>query len=101
MTFHLVVFVIGFIFSCSALNILPLKSNARNLSKLRLFLPFQWTLRCAPQITNITPPSGIKAKLAADMKESMKAKQKERLSAIRAIQTAIKQKEVDDRVDVE
>eukprot|EP00607_Mallomonas_marina_P003261 CAMPEP_0182427350 /NCGR_PEP_ID=MMETSP1167-20130531/17107_1 /TAXON_ID=2988 /ORGANISM="Mallomonas Sp, Strain CCMP3275" /LENGTH=158 /DNA_ID=CAMNT_0024609529 /DNA_START=170 /DNA_END=646 /DNA_ORIENTATION=- len=42
----------------------------------------------------------LKAKLFADMKTAMKSKQKVRLAAIRAIQTAIKQKEVDDRVDV-
>jgi uncharacterized protein YqeY len=34
------------------------------------------------------------------MKEAMRSKEKERLAAIRAIQTAIKQKEVDDRVEV-
>jgi len=44
--------------------------------------------------------SPLKKKLNDDMKESMKAKQKERLSAIRAVTTAIKQKEVDDRVTV-
>lgn len=48
-----------------------------------------------------TPPAAVaplKAKLNEDMKESMKAKQKERLGAIRAVTTAIKQKEVDDRI---
>lgn len=44
---------------------------------------------------------GIKDRLFADMKTAMKEKQKERLAAIRAIQTAIKQKEVDDRVQVD
>lgn len=42
----------------------------------------------------------LKDKLSADMKEAMKAKEKARLGAIRAIQVAIKQKEVDDRVEV-
>lgn len=46
------------------------------------------------------PGSLIKAKLAIDMKEAMKAKDKVRLASVRAIQTAVKQKEVDDRVDV-
>lgn len=46
-------------------------------------------------------PSEIKVKLNSDMKEAMKAKEKERLGAIRAILTAIKQKEVDDRVVVD
>jgi uncharacterized protein YqeY len=35
------------------------------------------------------------------MKEAMKAKEKTKLASIRAIQTAIKQKEVDDRVEVD
>jgi uncharacterized protein YqeY len=48
------------------------------------------------------PPtvSSIKTKLNGDMKEAMKAKDKERLAGIRAITTAIKQMEVDQRIDV-
>lgn len=44
--------------------------------------------------------SDIKARLSTDMKAAMKAKEKIRLGAIRAAQTAIKQKEVDDRVEM-
>ena len=58
-------------------------------------------LQCAPSSDQSAPVSAIKTQLNIDMKESMKAKQKERLAAIRAIQTAIKQKEVDERVVVE
>ena len=61
-------------------------------------------LNCAPESTTGVPaptPSGIKSRLANDMKEAMRSKQKEKLAAIRAIQTAIKQKEVDDRVIVD
>ena len=43
----------------------------------------------------------FKVRLSADMKEAMKAKNKVQLGAIRAIQTAIKQKEVDDRVELD
>ncbi|KAJ1437740.1 Yqey-like protein-domain-containing protein, partial [Ochromonadaceae sp. CCMP2298] len=43
----------------------------------------------------------IRQRLSADMKSAMKAKEKTRLGAIRAIQAAIKQKEVDDRVEVD
>lgn len=46
------------------------------------------------------PKTGIKAQLAADMKQSMINKEKTRLAAIRAIQSAVKQKEVDERVEV-
>ena len=46
-------------------------------------------------------PAGIKALLAADMKAAMKSKDKEKLAGVRAIQTAIKQREVDDRVEVD
>ena len=42
----------------------------------------------------------LKETLSADMKAAMKAKEKVKLGAIRAIQKAIKQKEVDDRVEV-
>jgi hypothetical protein len=42
----------------------------------------------------------IKDKLSTDMKEAMKAKEKVRLGAIRSVQVAIKQKEVDDRVEL-
>lgn len=41
--------------------------------------------------------SPLRLLLSSDMKEAMKSKQKERLAAIRAIQTAIKQVEVDER----
>lgn len=50
-----------------------------------------------------TPPSAapssspLRLLLSSDMKEAMKSKQKERLAAIRAIQTALKQVEVDER----
>lgn len=46
------------------------------------------------------PLSGLKAKLSVDMKEAMKAKEKVKLAAIRSIQTAIKQTEVDQRVEL-
>ena len=42
----------------------------------------------------------VKTQLNGDMKNSMKNKEKEKLSAIRAIQTVIKQKEVDERIEV-
>lgn len=45
--------------------------------------------------------NALKTKLSADMKDAMKQKQKERLAGIRAIQTAIKQKEVDERIVVD
>jgi len=47
------------------------------------------------------PPSELKTKLNNDMKEAMKAKDKERLAGIRAITTSIKQKEVDERIVVD
>lgn len=44
--------------------------------------------------------SALKAQLYNDMKTAMVNKEKHRLAAIRAIQSAIKQKEVDDRVTI-
>ena len=46
-------------------------------------------------------PVGLKALLMTDMKDAMKAKDKVKLSGVRAIQAAIKQKEIDDRIVVD
>lgn len=42
----------------------------------------------------------MRDKLFADMKDAMKSKDKVKLSGVRAILTAIKQREVDERVEV-
>jgi hypothetical protein len=44
--------------------------------------------------------SALKTKLFEDMMESMKNKEKVRLTSIKAIQAAIKQKEVDERIEL-
>lgn len=46
-------------------------------------------------------PSAIKDKIVADMKEAMKAQQKERLLIIRLMLAAFKQREVDERIVLE
>ena len=46
------------------------------------------------------PSGGLKAQLMTDMKDAMKAKDKVKLSGVRAIQAAIKQREIDDRIVV-
>ncbi len=51
------------------------------------------------EVPHSPPPSVLKQRLGNDMKEAMRNKEKARLSAIRAVQSAIKQKEVDDRID--
>jgi uncharacterized protein YqeY len=43
-------------------------------------------------------PKGIRQRVEADMKDAMRAKDKERLGAIRLILAAIKQREIDERV---
>ncbi len=43
----------------------------------------------------------LKAKITEDMKTAMKAKDSERLGTIRLLQAAIKQKEVDERVELD
>ena len=55
-------------------------------------------LKMSGEEASAAPVSAIKTRLAADMKEAMKSKQKERLAAVRSIQAAIKQREVDERV---
>lgn len=42
----------------------------------------------------------LKAQIMADMKEAMRAKDKERLGTIRLLQAAIKQREVDERIEL-
>ncbi len=43
----------------------------------------------------------LKDQLTADMKEAMRAKEKERLGTIRLVLAAIKQREVDERVELD
>lgn len=45
--------------------------------------------------------SELKAKITEDMKAAMRAQEKERLATIRLIQAAIKQKEVDERIELD
>ncbi|MFM2006209.1 MAG: hypothetical protein RLZZ09_1864, partial [Pseudomonadota bacterium] len=44
--------------------------------------------------------SELKARLQSDMKSAMKAGEKQRLGVIRLMMAAIKQREVDDRVEL-
>ncbi|MBM3388062.1 MAG: GatB/YqeY domain-containing protein [Betaproteobacteria bacterium] len=48
-----------------------------------------------------TAPSALKERITDDMKSAMKAKQAERLSAIRMLLAAIKQKEIDERITLD
>ena len=60
-------------------------------------------LKFAPTILHRQPvvlQMSIKDHLVGDMKNAMKAKEKIKLSAIRSIQSAITQKEVDERIEV-
>jgi uncharacterized protein len=43
----------------------------------------------------------LKAQITSDMKDAMRAKDKDRLGTIRLIQAAIKQREVDERVELD
>ncbi|BBF83817.1 transamidase GatB domain protein [Aquitalea magnusonii] len=43
----------------------------------------------------------LKARISDDMKSAMKAKETERLAAIRLLMAAIKQKEVDERIELD
>lgn len=43
----------------------------------------------------------LKARITADMKEAMRAKDTARLGAIRLLQAAIKQREVDERIELD
>ena len=43
----------------------------------------------------------LKEKITVDMQEAMRSKDSEKLNAIRLLQSSIKQKEVDDRVEID
>lgn len=84
---------------------LLLASNALLSSKLHIASRVAVNSLYMSDAQPSTPPaavtSSIKSQLTIDMKNAMKSKEKERLAAIRAILTVIKQKEVDERVDVD
>jgi uncharacterized protein YqeY len=46
-------------------------------------------------------PEALKTRITEDMKTAMRAKDKERLGTIRLIQAAIKQKEIDERIELD
>lgn len=48
-----------------------------------------------------TLPTSLKARISEDMKTAMRAKDSERLGAIRLLQAAMKQKEVDERIELD
>ena len=71
-----------------------------NLLKSPLKMSSEEKSDAVPTATSSTPV-GLKALLMTDMKDAMKAKDKVKLSGVRAIQAAIKQKEIDDRIVVD
>lgn len=46
-------------------------------------------------------PASLKARIDADMKAAMRARERERLGALRLLMAAIKQKEVDERITLD
>ena len=44
---------------------------------------------------------GLKEKITVDMHDAMRSKNSEKLNAIRLLQSSIKQKEVDERVEID
>lgn len=53
------------------------------------------------RITEITPGMSLKLRITDDMKAAMRAKETARLGTIRLLLAAIKQKEVDERVELD
>lgn len=51
--------------------------------------------------SNAPIASALKARISEDMKTAMRAKDSERLGAIRLLQAALKQKEVDERIELD
>lgn len=72
-----------------------------NLFKSPLKMSSEEKSDAVPTAAALSTPVGLKALLMTDMKDAMKAKDKVKLSGVRAIQAAIKQKEIDDRIVVD
>jgi len=56
--------------------------------------------RCYAKQLEMATPTEFKAQLMNDMKDAMKAKEKVRLTSVKAIQADIKQKEVDEQKEI-
>lgn len=56
--------------------------------------------RAVAKQIRMTTPAEFKAQLMNDMKDAMKAKEKVRLASVKAIQAAIKQKEIDEQKEI-
>jgi uncharacterized protein YqeY len=61
------------------------------------FQPYGFRMRSSGRVSSLHLEMALKDTLSTDMKAAMKAKEKIKLGAIRAIQTAIKQIEVDEQ----
>ncbi|GGY07852.1 aspartyl-tRNA amidotransferase subunit B [Paludibacterium paludis] len=56
---------------------------------------------CNPQFFPVSPIMSLKARISDDMKSAMKARESSRLAAIRLLMAAMKQKEVDERIELD
>lgn len=83
------------------LSFLCISLSYNNIVRLSFIKHKQYQCLYSTPSDDAVVQSAIKLKLNSDMKEAMKAKDKERLAGIRAITTAVKQKEVDERVVVD
>jgi uncharacterized protein YqeY len=54
-----------------------------------------------PFVTHQEPPMSLKEQITEDMKTAMRAKDAERLGTIRLLLSAMKQKEVDERIELD
>lgn len=102
-SFLLVVLVLAVSYCVSnAFRVLPTAAG-RSMMRARLSTPnTDAAATPVPVPTPIDPANmTLKQRLQSDMKDAMRSKEKVKLAAIRAIQSAIKQKEIDDRIDVE
>jgi hypothetical protein len=84
--------------SVDSFSFLFSKSHFKSLVALRV--PYIQCRSAETSILQTTTQLGLKQRLIRDMKDAMKLKEKVRLEAIRSIQAAVKQKEVDDRLEV-
>lgn len=94
------VFIVIFQYYCNAFQTYHIQS--RILSSKHKFGNIQSLILSSTETSNDpVVPLTLKQRLTADMKDAMKTKNKTRLSAIKSIQAAIKQKEIDEQIIVD
>lgn len=67
----------------------------------RLWVPATFSYLYSPHLSGLRHAMSLKAQISEDMKTAMRAKDMQKLGVIRLLQAAIKQREVDERIELD